>query len=191
MMMTAACRVTSRRRSPRHALAQERVAARDDGGPVDPFDRDVLADGAGHDRVPFGLEAADRLHRVEGALGAPVILRVAVRVALQPEGGDARRRRRRLWDAATRDADPHDSAAHRSTSVPRPRSLARLYASVAVARSSRAKPTDLKSVTWAGLVRPGRVPATSSASSATTCSRAIAPSPSGIRRSPASTSAAV
>src|SRR5712692_4659159 len=89
MMMTAACRVTSRRRSPRHALAQEHVAARDDGGPVDPFDRDVLADGAGHDRVPFGLEAADRLHRVEahGALGAPVVLRVAVRVTLQPEGG--------------------------------------------------------------------------------------------------------
>src|SRR2546426_8210078 len=89
MMMTAACRVTSRRRSPRHALAREHVAARGDGGPVDPFDR------------------------------------------------DARRRHRRLWDAATRDADPHESAAHRSTSVPRPRSLARLYASVAVARSSR------------------------------------------------------
>src|SRR5437762_858250 len=134
MMMTAACRVTSRRRSPRHALAREHVAARDDGGPVDPFDR------------------------------------------------DARRRHRRLWDAATRDADPHESAAHRSTSVPRPRSLARLYASVAVARSSRAKPTDLKSVTWAGLVRPGRVPATSPASSATTCPRALAPHRARARR---------
>src|SRR6266511_2086410 len=99
-----------------HRLAEEHVAPRGDRRPVQPLDCEVLADGAGHDLVPLGLKAADRLHRIEahGLLRTPVVLRVAVRVALESQGRDARLRHRRLRDAAARDADLDDSAAHRS-----------------------------------------------------------------------------
>ena len=72
--------------------------------PVQPFDRDVLADSAGHDVMPLDAKARDRLHRVEahGPLGPAVVLSVAMGVAVQPQGRAARLGHRRLRDAAER-----------------------------------------------------------------------------------------
>src|SRR5262245_51372787 len=85
-----------------------------DGRPVQTLDRDVLADGAGHDRAPLGLQAGDRLHSVEAhrALRAAVVLPVSLRVAVEALGGDARLGHRLLRNTAVGDADLHDSSAH-------------------------------------------------------------------------------
>jgi hypothetical protein len=60
--------------------------------------------------VAFGLEDADLLEReqAERALGAAVVLHVAVLVALEPQLRYSRRRDRELGDSAGRDADLDD-----------------------------------------------------------------------------------
>src|SRR6266850_1322318 len=135
--------VRARAREARHlehdCITEAQVAPRNDGRPVEPLDGDVLADGAGHDRVSLGSKLVDRLHGVEayGTLRTSVVLPVAVCVALEPQRGDPCRRYRRLRDAARRDADLYDSSVH-----PRPpwRASARaprLYASAATRGRAR------------------------------------------------------
>src|SRR5207237_7146000 len=122
------------------------------------------------------LQSMDRLHGVQThrPIGTAVKCGMAVTVALHTAGGHARLGHGRLRHASRRHADLHDARAHNRTSTPTPLAMARLYASLAVARSSSAKPTDLNSVTSAAAVRPGRLPVISSASSATTWPRSIA-----------------
>src|SRR5213078_1746067 len=141
------------------------------------------------DHVAETLKDAERAQDHRARLGRRVELADDPDRVPGAPGGDHRR--------SLAGADEVDAVAltdragrHSVTSKPMDRALARSYASVAAARSSSANPTDLKSVTWSGRSRPCREPATSSASSATTCWSVIAPSPSGIRRSPASASAA-
>src|SRR4030095_7468627 len=93
---------------------EAQMASRRDGRPFQPLDGDVLAEGAGYDRVSLGTELVDRLHGVEadGPLRSAVVLHVAVGVALEAQGGHPCRGDRRLRDAARRDADLYDSSVH-------------------------------------------------------------------------------
>src|SRR4029453_17629410 len=79
-------------------VTETQVTSRNDGPPPEPLGGAFLADGAGHDRVSLGTQLVDRLHGIEadGALGAAVVVHVAVRIALEPERGYPRRGHRRL-----------------------------------------------------------------------------------------------
>jgi len=97
-----------------NGFTELQVAPGNDCRPVQILDGDVLADGAGHDRVPLGLEARDCFHRIQayGTLGASVVLGVTVGIAFESQGGHARHGDRGLRDTAARDADLDDPSVH-------------------------------------------------------------------------------
>src|SRR5262245_20022029 len=107
------------------------MAPRSDGRPFQPVDGDILADGAGYDRVSLGAELVDDLHgeEADGPLRSAVVLHVAVSVALEPQGGDQRRGHRYLRQAARRDADLYDSSVHVRPPSRAKACVLRLYAS--------------------------------------------------------------
>src|SRR5581483_11619001 len=134
-------------------------------------------DDAAPDRARVG--AADRVHPAADLEGADrlEVLELQPDVGLRqpeerrPHGGVADRLARRL-DLGERD--------QKSTVVPRPVSYARRIRYSAAARSSIARPSDSKTVSSSGDVRPGARPASTSPSSALMWPSAIAPSCSAI-----------
>src|SRR5262249_21231962 len=78
----------------------------------------------------------------------------------------------------------------KSNCTPSRSAVARSKASLAVTASWDATPFDLKRVISLREVRPGFFPASTSPSSATTCSRPMRPSSIGIRISPSSANTA-
>jgi hypothetical protein len=103
-------------------LAQEETGPRSHRVPVEPFHGEVLADLAGRDRVPLGLERTDPLHREEAqrAVGAAVVLAIALGITGDAAQGDLRRLDRALGNPARRYADLDDAPglAQKATSVP-------------------------------------------------------------------------